>query len=382
MTQQIPFSPANRGFMVELDWDIATAYDLFVSLSVLHSPEKVGLRPSWAAGVRSRLPATERDFLSRVAPIIFPYRWIHNLPWPKDSRTVIDTLAAIPAAERLAAIDAPGDLSPDVESLFRGVAARGSWDAGDYQRLQGYATGLGWQGVSPSEFKSILEANLDLWADVKGTGECLLSSLEAYHDQFFAEEELRIAPYLQPALAHAQELAPRLTLMELLEVTSQGVRLDEQMRKGRLVLAPSFWITPRLLFAHLEPGYDLYLYGARPAGVSLIPGDDVPDALFQALKAMADPTRLRILRYLSDEPQTPAQLARRLRLRPPTVIHHLDALRLARLVHITLSEDGKQYAARPGAVDATFELLNDFLSGEPAEEGDAPDGAGGDTADG
>ncbi|NJN55024.1 MAG: ArsR family transcriptional regulator, partial [Anaerolineae bacterium] len=48
----------------------------------------------------------------------------------------------------------------------------------------------------------------------------------------------------------------------------------------------------------------------------------------------------RILKYLSEEPLTPAELARRLRLRPPTVIHHLDALRLARLVHVTLSQQG------------------------------------------
>ena len=70
--------------------------------------------------------------------------------------------------------------------------------------------------------------------------------------------------------------------------------------------------------------------------MSLVPGELVPDALYQPLKALADPTRLRILRYLSDEPLTPAALARRLRLRSPTVIHHLDALRLARLVILTL----------------------------------------------
>ena len=88
----------------------------------------------------------------------------------------------------------------------------------------------------------------------------------------------------------------------------------------------------------------LFVYGARPADMSLVPGELVPDALYQALKALADPTRLRILRYLSDEPLAPAQLARRLRLRPPTVIHHLDALRLARLVIVTLAPEGKAYA--------------------------------------
>ena len=78
---------------------------------------------------------------------------------------------------------------------------------------------------------------------------------------------------------------------------------------------------------------------------------------------LADPTRLRILRYLSDEPLAPAQLARRLRLRSPTVIHHLDALRLARLVILTLEPEGKRYAVRPDALATVFELLTTFVAG-------------------
>jgi hypothetical protein len=35
-----------------LHWDYGTAYDLFVSLMVLHKPSKFGLRGAWAKGVR------------------------------------------------------------------------------------------------------------------------------------------------------------------------------------------------------------------------------------------------------------------------------------------------------------------------------------------
>jgi DNA-binding transcriptional ArsR family regulator len=275
-------------------------------------------------------------------------------------------------------MDSPGDLHPDVAAILGEVGVRGRWDADDVQALSGLAQGLGWRGKSAAEVKRIIQLNLDLYADLEGSGQAMLSALEAYQEQFFAEEEQRIRPYLESALRQAQALAARMSLLELLEEMSQGVRVVEV--RDELVLVPSFWTTPKLTFAHVSKDRDLYLYGARPSGVSLIPGDEVPDALFQALKALADPTRLRILRYLTDEPQTPAQLARRLRLRPPTVIHHLDALRLARLVHITLTEEGKQYAARPGAVDSTFVLLDEFLTSEGEGEGeDVPGGAGGDT---
>jgi DNA-binding transcriptional ArsR family regulator len=96
-----------------------------------------------------------------------------------------------------------------------------------------------------------------------------------------------------------------------------------------------------------------------------VPGEAVPDLLFQTLKALADPTRLRILRYLSAEPLTPAQLSRRLRLRAPTVIHHLHALRLARLVHLIISHEGRRYEARREAIRNGWAMLEEYLdSGE------------------
>ena len=44
-------------------WNIGTAYDLLISLHVLHQPDRFGLRPAWAAGVRNRLQPDERRFL-------------------------------------------------------------------------------------------------------------------------------------------------------------------------------------------------------------------------------------------------------------------------------------------------------------------------------
>jgi DNA-binding transcriptional ArsR family regulator len=78
---------------------------------------------------------------------------------------------------------------------------------------------------------------------------------------------------------------------------------------------------------------------------------------------------LRILHYLTREPHTPAELARQLRLRAPTVIHHLKVLRLAGLVQLRLGEDkqDRAYAARPEMVKAACASLSDFL-GESIED--------------
>ncbi len=86
-------------------WDQGSAYDLFISLRILHQPDEFGLRPSWAAGVRSRLPIPLRETLEQAAQIIrIPMRWIHTLPEPKDAQAVLNALADIPAEDRLAAL--------------------------------------------------------------------------------------------------------------------------------------------------------------------------------------------------------------------------------------------------------------------------------------
>jgi len=342
-------------------WDIGTAYDFFASLVVLHNPERYGLRGSWAAGVRSRLPAAEREMLQRCWEVLWPMRWVYSLPAPKDAATALAVLGAAPAETRLRA--AVAALPAAADATLYAVAARRAWDESDVRHLAGLMQEGDWRLQPPATVRQLATAALNMWADPEGSADALLSALTCYHEVFFAEEEARIRPRLDSAQAYAQALAARLPQPALLEELSQGLRLATEPRARRLVLAPSFWATPFVVLTTLDEETALFVYGARPADMSLVPGELVPDALYQALKALADPTRLRILRYLSDEPLTPAALARRLRLRSPTVIHHLDALRLARLVILTLEPEGKRYAVRPDALATVFELLTTFMAG-------------------
>lgn len=345
-----------------IEWDIGTAYDFFISLWALHGPEHLGLRGSWAAGVRSRLPATEREILQRATPLFWPLPWVHTLPAPKDATTALRALRSMSPEERLFAI-IPG-VSEPIAQTFRDVASRGAWKDDELARIINEMTGEDHKKKPQASIRKEAGEFLDLWTDPVQTTESLLSAYECYQEVFFAEEEARIRPALEAGLARAKALANTVDSWdELLEELSQGVRVVKDWQNKTIVVAPSYWSTPLALMADMPPDKMLFMFGARPADESLIPGEVVPDALYQALKALADPTRLRILRYLTDEPLTPAELARRLRLRSPTVIHHLDALRLARLVIVTLDAEGKRYAVRPNAVTDVVELLNRFLVG-------------------
>jgi DNA-binding transcriptional ArsR family regulator len=349
----------------QLGWEIGTAYDFFESLDVLHNPDEHGLRPSWAAGVRSRLPAADRKFLEEIQTFLWvPMHWIYTLPAPKDATSVLYALRQIPPAERMRAMTSPYEMN-EYSQVFHAVADRRSWDQNDIEAIK---EALGKHKDKKQYLAHVmknLSTYLDWWSRPEEMGEAFLSALQSFYQVFFAEEEKRIAPYLQGALGRAQELAEKLSLPDLLAELSQGVHFGDQFYTPELVIAPLYWSTPLVLWDKISPDRTMLLFGARPVNASLVPGEVIPETMLRVLKALADPTRLQILRYLSEESLSSAQLSRRLRLRAPTVIHHLSALRLAGLVNLTVDGKGdKRYATRLEAISSIFSVVAEFLKGE------------------
>ncbi len=354
-----------------LHWDYGTAYELFTSLLVLHTSDQFGIRASFAAGVRSRIPPAERKLLEDVYPITgLPLKWIHSLPSPKDAISALWALKQIPPSERmikLQRLDAPdSDPSKDPEEeekhrkskeILLRVAAEGKWKAEDVQFFQKLN-----QKKHDGLKKEAFTRFLDWWKQPRELGEGFLAALQSYYHSFFEEEEKRVEPALKAGLEHAQALAPKTSLEDLFAELSQGVKLEEEFLVPKLVLAPAFWSTPLILFDKIESDTMLILFGVRPSDMSVVPGEVVPDGLVRGLKALADPTRLKILNYLSREELAPSELARRLKLRAPTVTHHMSELRLAGLVNVHVQGQEKRYTARTEVVDAIHKRLKEFLS--------------------
>lgn len=331
-----------------LQWLAGTGCDFFVSLFVLHHPREFGLRPSWAAGVRSRLPAAERETLEiSMAAVRFPLAWLITGERWTSASAVLDALAAIPPVERMPllarASNLPDDLLKALVSAPQEVEAVSRTSA---------------HGISKKDIHRLSF----IWDDLQAFGERYLQALQVYFQAFFADEEERIRPAVKAASRFDVEQVSLTDLNALVESLSRGVRF-EGADFVHLTMLPSYWITPLVILRRLDAQRGVFVFGARPEDQSLVPGEIVPEGLLRVLKTLADPTRLRILRYLAHETMTPAELARRLRLRAPTVTHHLDALRLAGLVTLTLKEGKRKfYTARPEALEAAFKGLNDFLT--------------------
>jgi len=344
-----------------IQWDIGTAYDLFVSLRALHDPDTFGVRASWAAGVRSRLPAEHRQTLDlAIKQISPPLFFVHSLPAPKSAAVVIDALKELPASRVLETLSFPFQTSAVFKETLLNTRPGHKWTPAERQILLE-------NDRSPEQHtqSAYLEGLYQIWSDREAFGGKLVKALEAYIDTFFAEEEQRILPVLKQGLSHAQMRAGSQPLPVLLEELSNGVRLEKIDSYSRIVLAPSFWGSPYMFLEKLSPDSLMIVFGARPDSMAVIPGDIVPDALIRSLKALSDSTRLRILRYLAQSPRTATELSRALRLRPPTVLHHLNQLRMAGMIQILLSEEGeRQLSPRYDGFENTIDLLKQFVQGE------------------
>ncbi len=354
-------------------WDIGTAYELFISLHVLNAPEEFGLRASWAAGVRSRIPAESRRVLEDLYSLTgVPIKWLSTLPEPKDAITALWALKQIPPAERLLQIYSirescvgVGDSEKEkqyqkIMQVILRVSEERAWTQADLTFMTEFLI-----KHEKKTTKEKIQNYLDWCSRPEELGEAFLAALQAYYQAFFEEEEKRVAPILAEGLARAKKLADELDITDLFSELSQGVQLSDEFQALNYVIVPAFWTTPLIFFDRLDKDTLLLFFGARPATMSAIPGELVPDGLVRTLKALGDPSRLKILNYLSKEELTPSELARRLHLRAPTVTHHLSELRLSGLVNLKVQGQEKRYTARIEALELMCNILKDFLQASP-----------------
>uniref|UniRef100_A0A7C4L0K9 ArsR family transcriptional regulator n=1 Tax=Bellilinea caldifistulae TaxID=360411 RepID=A0A7C4L0K9_9CHLR len=345
--------------MPEVRFEAASAYDFFISLIVLHNPADFGLRPSWAAGVRSRLPAAQREFFEHHLPFLgVPLTWLHDLTIPqKTTLAVLSALEQIPPAERLPRLTLIPELRPEVQIALQEIAATGRATPAIRTLLKAELEAK--RHPPPA---GTLDYWISAWSNPAAFGEEWLFALRTYFNLFFSEEEARLQSLLEDGVQTASRLLNEQPLPQVVETLTRGVSIAEIQQVSQLTLIPSYWSTPFIFFQRLAGQRALLVFGCRPAHLSLAGGGAVPLTLVDTFKALGDPTRLRILRFLAQQPLTPAALAERLRLRAPTVIHHLNALRRAGLVHIRLDADGeRRYDLRREGLNETLTALHRFL---------------------
>lgn len=345
----------------KLHWETGSVFDLYISMMVLHNPERFSLRPSWAAGVRSRIPGSLRTTLETAVQLFGrPFHYLLKLPAPRRAADLIESLTSMSPSRRVESIGISENTSEDIRGILLGSHPNQKWSEAEKKVFLDHA-----EARAHSYPPGYIELLNKTWAHREEFGQDYLRAIEAYIKYFFAEEEQRILPVLNEGISHAQMRSGSLPFGPMLSELTAGVRYPELENMAELYLAPSFWGTPLMFYEHLPGNSMLILYGCRPDNMALVPGDVVPDTLLRGMKALSDSTRLRILRSLSLNPQSPAQLARSLRLRPSTVSHHIAELRMAGLVHVNVNPEGENlYTTRFEGLEMALSFLKNFVRGD------------------
>jgi DNA-binding transcriptional ArsR family regulator len=150
----------------------------------------------------------------------------------------------------------------------------------------------------------------------------------------YQEVEERVAGMLKRDVEERRADRASLDVTTLIERTTGGLRWFPEAGVRRVILAPSYFARP---YNYIYQGGDWRLFGYPLADAALgaLDASIPPQAVVRLYRALGDPTRMRVLRLLSDRDWYLTELAQQLELSKPTMKHHLAMLRAAGLVTVT-----------------------------------------------
>lgn len=123
--------------------------------------------------------------------------------------------------------------------------------------------------------------------------------------------------------------------VDAVERITGGLLLVPEPRLRRVLLAPSVFVRP-FNFVHQRADWRMFWY---PVADEVLETDaGVPSSMVRLFRALGDPTRLQVLRLLTERDWYLTELATKIELSKPTMKHHLALLRAAGLV--TVIEEG------------------------------------------
>jgi DNA-binding transcriptional ArsR family regulator len=340
---------------VTVEFDVRTAFEFLVSLVIEEEPELLPEDAAWLTAARDGLSDALRRDVRRafgdaesggagvslaLMPLIVADRTVRTAAdvVALAGRLVVEDLVAGATCEMGDHAHEQGDR--DRVRVLASMALAGDTDA------RGELVGS-W----PEKARPTL---LRLLEDPDGELRSLRRVLRAWAERFAAIEP-RVARMLERDEAARRAEAAGLTVAEIVERVTGGVRFSPEAGIARVILAPSYFARPyNYLFG--EQDWRMYCY---PLADDALDGDPsaLPSATVRLFKALGDETRLRILRLLRNGDLYLTEIAERMALSKPTVRHHMLLLRAAGLVTVTETAGLTYYSLRRDRVaDATPDL--------------------------
>ena len=339
---------AGRGTRVELDFDARTAYDFVVSLMILpgNDAEVLPEDVAWLERMRRSLPDDVRQIIDECfgESALGAYGGIASV--------IVERSDVSDAASLAAAVQQMTDHELG-RYILRDVLCYAGAEELAEPLLEGDAAALGRAGELLDERqKSVVDRFV---ADAGGEVGKLRQAIKAWLP-LYQQIEPRVAQMIERDLAARRSQRVSLDAVALIEHTTGGLRWLPEVAARRVIMAPSYFGRP---YNHIFQGSEWRLFVYPLAEEALGPTDASvpPQAAVRLYRALGDPTRMRVLRLLSERDWYLTELAQQLELSKPTMKHHLALLRAAGLVTVTDAGSMTYYSLRPERVrEAGLEL--------------------------
>jgi DNA-binding transcriptional ArsR family regulator len=315
------------GYTVELD--ARTAFDFMVSLGLGDASEH-DLTPGdrdWLTDARASLTEEQRENIDRLlgahgfaALDVLPLLVIER----PDVRTAADVVRLIETTppEELIAGTLRENLTDQVPDEVIDRASRGDMGAFDTLGPLLCAPEL---GDAVRGLATDTERRMRLAIEAAHTWLAAFASIEPRLEKIYASD-------MALRRVDLAELAPA----DALERITGGLRLLPERRLRRVLLGPCVFVRP-FNFIQQRGDWRMFWYPVADEVLETEAGEPSA-AMVRLFRALGDPTRLQVLRLLTERDWYLTELAIRVELSKPTMKHHLALLRAAGLV--TVIEEG------------------------------------------
>ncbi|AZK47405.1 ArsR/SmtB family transcription factor [Paenibacillus lentus] len=182
--------------------------------------------------------------------------------------------------------------------------------------------------------------------------------LRKWNNLYFADVAPQYKPLLEEDAAEKATLLHKMDPEALVEYASGGIVLEPDLPIEEVVLVPSIHFRPINTYSF----YSRVLLIQYPIDIPEQDEDEPPICLLRLTRALANPERLRLLRYVAIEPKSLLEMMNSLNESEDKLMHHLMRLRVAGLLRVHLVDiDTEKFSIRPDGVAELHMFLESYI---------------------
>ncbi|CAM2782091.1 ArsR family transcriptional regulator [Paenibacillus sediminis] len=182
--------------------------------------------------------------------------------------------------------------------------------------------------------------------------------LHLWYENYFRHVESSITALIEEDASEKKSLLHKMDPEPLIEYASGGVVIEPNPSIREVVLFPTVHIRPINMYSFCEE----MLLIQYPVDVAESNEEEPPKVLLRLTHALAEPDRLRLLRYVADEPKSLTDMIRDLNKPEEMLIHHLLMLRAAGLLRTHLTHgDVEKFSIRPDGAAELQMFLETYI---------------------